>query len=351
MSNLDNYCDALVSEIADYRQGELTIDRAHARRWVDQFAENEREFVAWQTSEIMKHWYATQADMQRVPTMLASSTSFTGGKAPADFWRAANVLALQEGGSSQAEVLAVFDQVLMQTFGFRLANCGSPDGPCVYVDDCIFSGTQVRNDLRQWIEQKDVRGKKIIVVTVGCHAGGLWHVESKLADVLAPRGNTIGFFSAVTIEDRKSRLADCEVLRPPLHQVADPLIDGFAGILEEKGHPPVWRPSTAKLPKGFANEEGRAAYERIMLRKGIELRNLSKSPNDSVKPLGYTRLWTFGFGGLFTTYRNCANNAPLAWWWGDPEAKDGPLSQWYPLLPRKRPKLNIIEMLRRIGLR
>ena len=310
MSNLDDYCDALTREIADYRQGDLAIDRAHVRRWVDQFAENEREFVAWQTAEIMKHWYATHTDMQRVPSMLASSTSFTGGKTSADFWKTANVLTLQEPGSSQADVLAVFDEVLVQTFGFRLADCGSADGPYIYVDDCIFSGTQVRNDLRRWIEQHDIQGKKIIVVTIGCHSGGLRHVTSKLEDVLGPRGNSIAFFAAMKIEDRKSKLAACEVLRPPQQHVGDPLIDGFVSILEERGHPPLWRPSTSKLPKGFMNEEGRAGYERIMLRKGIELRNLSKSPGDSMKPLGYTRLWTFGFGGLFTTYRNCANNAP-----------------------------------------
>ncbi|MFO0683939.1 MAG: hypothetical protein U0234_17940 [Sandaracinus sp.] len=351
MSNLDAYCDALVHETADYRHGELTIDRAHARRWVDQFAENEREFVAWQTAEIMKHWYATRADMQRLPTTLAESTSFTGGKPPAEFWKAANVLALQERGSSQAEVLTVFDQVLAKTYGFRIADCGSSDGPCVYVDDCIFSGTQVRNDLRRWIEEKDIRGRKIIVVTLGCHAGGLWHIESKLTDVLAPRGNSLDFFAAVTIEDRKSKLNQCEVLHPTLPDPADPLIDGFAKILEAKGHPPAWRPSNAKLPKGFASEDARSAYERIMLRKGIELRALSASPSDSMKPLGYTRLWTFGFGGLFTTYRNCANNAPLAWWWGDPGADHGPLSKWYPLLPRKRPELSIVEMFRGLGLR
>ncbi len=46
MTDLDSYCDALVTEVADYRDGEIRVDRAHARRWVDQFEPAERDFVA-----------------------------------------------------------------------------------------------------------------------------------------------------------------------------------------------------------------------------------------------------------------------------------------------------------------
>lgn len=60
MSALIGYCDALVQEISDYRDGEITIDRGHVLKWVNQFEPSEREFVASQTTELMKNWYATK---------------------------------------------------------------------------------------------------------------------------------------------------------------------------------------------------------------------------------------------------------------------------------------------------
>jgi hypothetical protein len=37
------------------------------------------------------------------------------------------------------------------------------------------------------------------------------------------------------------------------------------------------------------------------------------------------KLETLGFGSLIVTFRNCPNNAPLAFWVDSP---------WYPLFPR-----------------
>jgi hypothetical protein len=42
--------------------------------------------------------------------------------------------------------------------------------------------------------------------------------------------------------------------------------------------------------------------------------------------VGNMVLSTLGFGSTIVTFRNCPNNAPLAFWAGDP---------WYPLFPRK----------------
>jgi hypothetical protein len=52
-----------------------------------------------------------------------------------------------------------------------------------------------------------------------------------------------------------------------------------------------------------------------------------------MRPLGYDYLKSLGFGAILVTYRNIANNCPLALWWGDPN-KAYPLNAWYPLFPR-----------------
>jgi hypothetical protein len=73
-----------------------------------------------------------------------------------------------------------------------------------------------------------------------------------------------------------------------------------------------------------------------MLVAGVHIVSLSKDPKPQMRPLGYDTLLTLGFGGLLITYRNISNNCPLALWWGDPDAPENhPLSQWYPLFPRR----------------
>ncbi len=85
----------------------------------------------------------------------------------------------------------------------------------------------------------------------------------------------------------------------------------------------------------FSSEEGRQLLERELLIAGVRIRGFCKNPKDIVRPLGFSPFGV-GFGSMIVTFRNCPNNCPLALWWGDPEAPaSSPLSQWYPILPRK----------------
>src|SRR5690606_18685353 len=85
----------------------------------------------------------------------------------------------------------------------------------------------------------------------------------------------------------------------------------------------------------FSGEDGRQLLEREMLIAGVRIRGFAANPKDIVRPLGYGP-FSLGFGATVVTYRNCPNNCPLAWWWGDPsQPSHSPLSKWYPLFPRK----------------
>jgi len=62
----------------------------------------------------------------------------------------------------------------------------------------------------------------------------------------------------------------------------------------------------------------------------------SNNPAPSMRPLGFEKLESLGFGSLFITYRNIANNCPLALWYGNPDySPPHPLGLWYPLFPRR----------------
>ncbi len=140
---------------------------------------------------------------------------------------------------------------------------------------------------------------------------------------------------AIRYEDRKIYVDTSEVLRPVLMS-GDPLVDAYVKKLTDKKWPPVWRSPGAMPSSGvFKSAAGRDVLESELLKAGCRI--LERCPNrkENWRPLGFHSLATLGFGAMLATYRNCPNNAPLALWWGDPDAKDGPLA-WYPLLPRRQ---------------
>jgi len=76
----------------------------------------------------------------------------------------------------------------------------------------------------------------------------------------------------------------------------------------------------------FSSENARDLLEQQVLIKGAQIRQMCPNLNEYQRPLGNSVLKTLGFGSLVVTFRNCANNCPLAVWAGDP---------WIPLFPRK----------------
>ncbi|HBR3844916.1 TPA: hypothetical protein L9Z98_005774, partial [Klebsiella pneumoniae] len=86
----------------------------------------------------------------------------------------------------------------------------------------------------------------------------------------------------------------------------------------------------------FENGNDRDRFEKILCEKGFYIISLCNNPAASMKPLGYKTYRGLGFGGTIFTYRNCPNNTPLVFWWGNPNMEDwNPLSKWYPLMMRK----------------
>ncbi len=88
--------------------------------------------------------------------------------------------------------------------------------------------------------------------------------------------------------------------------------------------------------KLFSSSQARKIVEKTFLTKGLELIQNNQYQASSIRPLGFMKLASLGFGTFFVTYRNTANNCPLVLWWGDPSYPvTHPLGRWYPLFPRK----------------
>ena len=105
---------------------------------------------------------------------------------------------------------------------------------------------------------------------------------------------------------------------------ADAAVQAYAQGLK---YAPVLRPGNdVGKNKFFSSDVGRNLLEQELLKTGCAIRSICPNLNQYQRPLGNMVLQTFGFGSLIVTFRNCANNCPLAFWVDSP---------WYPLFPRK----------------
>ncbi len=151
MSTLREMQESISSTIADYRIGEdLDMGPDHVHTWVRQFEEAVREPLLVELDHVLKKTYISKRNADKFLSGLVKNNKLAGDR-PCDFWRAVSFLNIQAGGSSQREMLQVFDDVLDKDCEFRIKNCGGNNGVFLYLDDVIFTGNRVKNDLGRWI--------------------------------------------------------------------------------------------------------------------------------------------------------------------------------------------------------
>jgi hypothetical protein len=322
---LDALLASIATTTADYRQGEIpTPDADHVERWISQFDASVQEPILAELDHVLKKTYVARTDVEKFISGVLTAEKLAGAN-PCDFWKTANFLNIQEAGNSQREMLVMFEAVLQKTCGLALADCGSNEGPYIYLDDVIFTGNRVKNDLLGWIQSSAPSAADVHVVVIGFHRGGQWYAKTKIKEGAKAAGKTVNvsWWRWLEIEDRKTYIANSDVLRPS-SLPNDAATQAYAQSLT---YAPVLRPGKSVGEKGFfSSDAGRNLLEQELLKAGVYIRSICPNLNVYQRPLGNMVLETLGFGALIVTFRNCANNCPLAFWAGDP---------WYPLFPRK----------------
>jgi hypothetical protein len=291
---------------------------------------------------ILKRTYLSKAKATRFFTDLVLKPNLSLWPDPigddlVGFWRSVNFLKLQGPGSSQTAMLQLLDKTLEDAFGFQTKDCGTPSGPSLYLDDCLFSGGRVRNDVIGWLRAVGELWGQLYIVLIGRHKSGGWYTENEIEKIASEVIAIVEWLpSSIDVEDRKAYINVSEVLRPAAVP-DDPLVREYAQRLAASGYSPILRrPGWKTRTPVFSSETGRHTVEQFFLRAGAYIRSQAAYPDEDMHPLGYSRLKTFGFGALVVTYRNIANNCPLVLWYGDANAPSyHPFSKWYPLFPKK----------------
>ena len=323
MSKRADLLDSIANTIQDYQTSEVTVSLpSHIDCWVKQFDKTVQLKMLREMDYVLKRTYFS---LEKVTAFLRGllRTKKLTGEDPCRFWRGVNFLNIQGGGNSQFEMLALFDAILKEKCGFGVEECGGESKVYVYLDDAIFTGARVHNDLKAWIENEAPHEANLHIIVIATHQG-FYYYKNKIKKARDASGKKIKItpWHAIELENRNKYRDSSDVLWP----AAIPDDDAVQAYVADMEHEPHFR--TARHVGNnsiFSSDEGRQLLEQEFLKAGVQIRGMCPNLNVYQRPLGNSVLETLGFGSLIVTFRNCPNNAPLALWVGDP---------WYPLFPR-----------------
>lgn len=310
---------SIATTIADYRTDSPFLPRgpAHVDKWVRQFDGEVQDAVLDELEHVLRQTYIPRTDVTQFLQTLCVQTDL------ASSWQAINLLRIQQRGSSQREMLDMFSGVLQVTHGLNASACGSPQGPYIYLDDAIFTGNRLLNDLRSWMPMAPA-ASTVHVVVIALHRGGARYAKDRIVREYSAAGKALDLrFRCIKQFDDGPHSVNADLVRPA-SLPNDAYVTQYVNSLQ---HAPVLR-SGASLGENavFKSTAGRDVLEQEFLKRGAYLRAICTMLPKYHRPLGNMVLQTLGFGSTVVTFRNCPNNCPLVFWAGDP---------WYPLFPRK----------------
>jgi hypothetical protein len=325
MTKRSSLLNSIVGTVADYRNGEIDAPTPrHVDTWIRQFDGEVQVPMLEELDHVLKQTYTSKATVQEFLSSLVKNRALAGGD-PCSFWETVKFLDTQTKGNSQREMLQMFGSLLQDECGLEIDDCGGDPVAYLYLDDGVFTGHTIRNDIISWIQSDAAQDARVHVVAMALHRLGQYYAETGIKQAAQDAGKKIDvrWWSGVEVEDRKTYVNSSDVLRPtslPDDELTQEYVRGLT-------HAPVLRrPGSVGKSKFFSSEEGRHLLEQELLKAGARIRSRCPYLNVYQRPLGDMVLETLGFGSLLVTFRNCPNNCPLAFWAGDP---------WYPLFPRK----------------
>ncbi|MDA0799269.1 MAG: hypothetical protein O2884_11455 [Chloroflexi bacterium] len=318
------YVQALADTIADYRSGDDEVAPRSpelVEQWAAQFPAEVQSDVLSSLLYTFERTYVSQTDFEHFLGALASTDKLSPGVDPAEYWKHANLLDIQQGGASQKEILHLFDGVLKSIHGFGADDTGSEDGDFIYLDDCIATGSRVRSDLVQWVKEDAPKHSRIKIITPAHYRGTFW-IDGHIARAAKDAGKTVRinkwFWPSLELENRKARKSQSDVLWPDSIPTGDS-VAAYVTQLEDAGYPPELRTLGQVGSAGlFRDDAAKVTLEREFLRRGCEIRATSPNLPAKMRPLGYHNLECLGFESMVVTYRNCPNNCPLVLWVDQP---------------------------------
>lgn len=321
MTERDEFLASIVRTTADYRQsvlGSPTLE--HVDRWVKQFDDSVQLQILQEMDHVLKKTYFSRKKVEKFLEIVFKKEKLVGDD-PCVFWKNVKFLDIQiNDGTSQKNMLTLFDAILEKRCGFQTSDCGAASNKFIYLDDAIFSGGRVKQDFENWIKEAPNKAE-VHVIVIALHQG-YYYNRDLIKEMIRESGKdiVIHWHFGPVLENRKSYKDESDVLWPTeIPDEAREYVDNLKLPLELR------RAGQTGSLGIFSSDTGRRVLEQEFLKAGVKIRKMCPNLNKNQRPLGNRTLETPGFGSLIVTFRNCPNNTPLALWVDSP---------WYPLFPR-----------------
>jgi hypothetical protein len=343
----DTLIQSLSETIADYRQNEIApATPLHIEKWLHQFDLADQLVILTEMDTIMRRFYFSK-NLVKEHLRSFLKNRLIGNSDPRDVLHHTGFLCVQQDGSSQRAMLDIIDEVLQEEYKFPLAIAGIKEiQTYVYIDDAVYTGNRLRYDLTDgtstvgWFSNGPANCT-LLIYTIAFHVDARDYVCKKIQAIAGRKQIKLKMFTALSIENRHSPESHIEVLWPK-RVINDPIVDSYIAEMSTSSGRKIEMDTLFQndgqrgQEKLFSSPQAREIVERAFLTKGLQLVRASQNSAPSMRPLGFMKLTSLGFGTFFVTYRNIANNCPLVLWWGDPNLPSThPLGKWYPLFPRR----------------
>lgn len=340
----------IVEIIGDYRTEDhnmfynTTIDENHVTKWINQFDENDREFLLGELFHILSKSYLRKVTTKNIlSTSIKIISERQGYNDFSNFLKETKFLDSQAEGKSQKIFLEILNEVLIENFDISLNECGTSDiKNWFYIDDVIATGGNFYNDIVKEITNYGIdnfieSNIKIIGFFVIMHTWAIsnmqFRIEQKINKSLP---QVFNFYRVRQVENNpRSNASAFNNVYPLKSDLADEVLafveSNCKTQYDFRNEKYAFRNNDYPTEeKYFSNAENRIRYENILLEKGYEImKKIEHIEAPGLRPLGMTNPTnkTLGTGTHFFTWRNISNTCPLVFWWGS--------NDWYPLFPVK----------------
>lgn len=329
-----NMIEVLAEHIADilkdYRQDEgLNPKKENVLNWIVQFSEKNRLLILEEMIHIFKQRYLLENEVDKFLKGLISNTNLT--KNNPNFWEEVSLLQIQKNGKSQELMNVKFKQIVKEEKNIDISINDLTKKHFIHLDDFLFTGNRLKTDLIDWLKTVP-KDSSLDIIYIAYYKNGQYHVKQEL-DKNNQNNIKIKFWRLAELENNPNCQNVSEVLWPNEKCLTNSDIVEYLKTQGKYRLRDISQIANSHCGKSiFSSETNRAILEKEFTLAGLNIiSKINEMDRKKWKPLGISSFPGFGFGALLFSYRNCPNNTPLAFWWGDWNGN----STWYPLFQRK----------------
>ena len=305
---------SVAARVAGYRGGEVApIDSEQVESWLTQFDPAVQVPVLTELDYVLSRTFVRRSDFEAFFAGEVITAADLVGNDPCDFWARARFFNQSLRGHSQAAILELFDAALYRECGLCIGDCGGSGTPLIYVDDAVYTGMHVINDLRQVIPDAPDH-TDLVLIFYALHNQGAQYAQQRLAQEFNEAGKFVSFNWLAKLHLENDNVANSDVLWPTSVPSHEPTCQYLASL--DRRFRLRTGDSVGKN-RFFSSGAARHLLEQEFLKAGAVIRAENDNLNKYARPLGNLVMQSFGFGAVIVTYRNCPNNCPLVFWAGD----------------------------------